>query len=68
MTNCSNFAKLILTLSAMMLFCAAVLLVPLGLFLTSLPYLLTELIGCLFLGFGLFSGVSLMRVIRRLLC
>ena len=67
MSTSNTFAKIMIILFILMLFCTAVLLVPLGIFLTTLPCLSLEFLGGFLCLFGLFSAVNFLRIGKKLL-
>ncbi len=67
MSKNNAFAKVMIVLFILTLFCTAVLLVPLGIFLTTLPCLSLEFLGGFLCIFGLFSAVNFLRIGKKLL-
>ena len=67
MSSNSTFTKIMIILFILILFCTAVILVPVGIFLTTLPCLSLEFMGGFLCLFGLFSAVNFLRIGRKLL-
>lgn len=63
----NTFARIMISLFILTLFCTAVLLVPLGIFLTTLPCMALEFLGGSLCIFGLCSAVNFLRIGKKLL-